>query len=176
MAMQRSTVEDSAASSGECHLVMQQQLMQIQSQMTAFMQAQSGSQTTGGPPGLEFSPEQTVKTPIINLDGAIAAAHKEHKRDALQPFGVARETKTTPGPYTPSPRRSETGSNGTGAKGGHPDKLGCFGSLRSNTLNGQLGQLALLVVLWGATYIYGYGLIMSPKWMRLPKRQWRAAT
>ena len=102
---------------------MQQQLMQIQSQMTAFMQAQSGSQTTGGPPGLEFSPEQTVKTPIINLDGAIAAAHKEHKRDALQPFGVARETKTTPGPYTPSPRRSETGSNGTGAKGGHPDKL-----------------------------------------------------
>ena len=34
-------------------------------------------------------------------------------------------------------------------------------------MNGQLGQLALLVVLWGATYIYGYGLIMSPKWMRL---------
>lgn len=34
-------------------------------------------------------------------------------------------------------------------------------------LNGRLGQLALLLGLWASAYICGYGLVRSPKWMKL---------
>ena len=154
------------------NVAMQQQLQQFQSQMTAFMQAQQTPSPSVAPPGLAFSPDQAVKTPVIKLDEAIAVARRETRRDPLQPFGVRRSTlrsRTPSGTYTPSPGRPEDGGRNHGQ-----DKVGRHGQLREasmqrrlqDALNGQLGQLARLLGLWTSTFICGDGLVMSPKWMK----------
>lgn len=99
------------------NVAMQQQLQQFQSQMTAFMQAQQTPSPSVAPPGLTFSPDQAVKTPVIKLDEAIAVARRETRRDPLQPFGVRRSTlrsRTPSGTYTPSPGRPEDGGRNHG--------------------------------------------------------------
>ena len=99
------------------NVAMQQQLQQFQSQMTAFMQAQQTPSPSVAPPGLMFSPDQAVKTPVIQLDEAIAVARRETRRDPLQPFGVRRSTlrsRTPSGTCTPSPGRPEDGGRNHG--------------------------------------------------------------
>lgn len=88
---------------------MQTQLQQIQQQMYEFMAhynpaAREGSPNTVKHPDMANTPDQVVKTPqTLPL-----AAHLENpatrRRDALQPFGGARNSVKTPsGPYAPIP-------------------------------------------------------------------------
>ena len=93
--------------------LMQQQLIQMQTQMTEFMmtygQQRANSPGVGAPPMPNMTPEQPVKTPMSSLqDGANLAAGTAKKRDALQPFGVARQDglnhKT--GPYDKSAEKT----------------------------------------------------------------------
>ena len=93
--------------------LMQKQLLQMQTQMAEFMMTygqQRGNSPTIGPPNVfTTTPEQTVKTPVTPLqDGAPAASAPTKKRDAMQPFGVARTEglnhKT--GPYDKSAEKA----------------------------------------------------------------------
>ena len=93
--------------------LMQQQLIQMQTQMTEFMmtygQQRANSPGIGTPPMLNMTPEQPVKPPASSLqDGANLATGIAKKRDALQPFGVARPEglnhKT--GPYDKSAEKT----------------------------------------------------------------------
>ena len=85
--------------------LMQKQLLQMQTQMAEFMMTygqQRGNSPTIGPPNV-------LKTPVTPLqDGAPAASAPTKKRDAMQPFGVARTEglnhKT--GPYDKSAEKA----------------------------------------------------------------------
>lgn len=92
----------------QANYAMQQQLHQFQGQMAEFMQVyrlqlppQEGQ--IGTPPGLPMtgvtSPGQHVKPPV-NVAEATPGSMTT-KRDAKQPFGIARKEKETasPGPY-----------------------------------------------------------------------------
>ena len=95
----------------QANKAMKSQLAQIQGQMTEFMihyntKAMDTVVPVGTPPGLAFTPEQSVKKPANLLETGLApGTNTGLHRDAKQPFGVARRERPPHGPYTPSPHQ-----------------------------------------------------------------------
>lgn len=90
---------------------MQQQLASFQNQMAEFMQQysqqlQRQELPVGTPPGA-FSPGQMIKNPMNTFEPGTnhgPTEEKTNKRDARQPFGIAKKERQKDGPYTANRR------------------------------------------------------------------------